>query len=464
MTVSVQKSGQSLARQLFYSHLLIALAVALLIGLYFYRAAEGALVSSQSETLRQIAASIAQRLDQPGQAINAVGLENERQALTDWLTRQRGPESRIQSFSLWLKNADGQAKLFASAPVNPDGKVSIEAFKQIESNREFSMLRSTPALFASMPFERHGQEVVVRVEADSRWLDEPLAELRRNAGLGFIIAVLLSLVAGRVLAFRARRILGRLINYCKLIAEGHFDRKIALRGSDEFLELGVAFDEMASRLKQSLSERDQSLTQLRSMRDQLEQNVKERTQELERINVLLRSEAEQRSRLEAALAEAAGTDPLTKLLNRRGMLELIDHMVERMKKQARFFCLVVIDIDHFKRINDHYGHGMGDRVLAAVASLLKAELKSDEAAARWGGEEFLLLWPDTSITASEHRANRIRELVASRPPVPDGPTVTLSAGVSEFTGLESVDVCLTKADRALYRAKDMGRNRVEVSL
>jgi len=465
MAITQQKSGQSIARRLFYSHLLIALLVATLVGAYFYRAAQLAVFTGARDTLSQIARSTADRLHSPD-STNAQDLPADQGALQLWLDAQRQRDSRIAGIQIYARQGDGS---IVSVAYSGNGKaahpVTTPGFFDAPSASSLSSGWFTPGtLYATSTFARNERTMVVVVDAVPDLVDQPLNELRRNAGLAFVLSVLLALIMSQWLARNARSLIGRLVEYCRQIADGHFEKRLELRGDDEFVRLGMAFDDMATRLKRSLQERDQMVAQLRGARDQLEQNVKDRTQELDRINNLLRIEAEQRSRVEAALAEAAGTDHLTKLLNRRGMLELVDHMVERLRRQARFFCLVVIDIDHFKRVNDQYGHDMGDKVLAAVASLLKSELKSDEAAARWGGEEFLLLWPDIGLTAAEHRTNRIRELLASKPLLPDGPSVSISAGISEYTGLESINQCLTKADKALYRAKEEGRNRVLVSL
>lgn len=149
---------------------------------------------------------------------------------------------------------------------------------------------------------------------------------------------------------------------------------------------------------------------------------------------------------------ALSRDALTGLLNRRGFAARLDRMGEG--------ALVVLDIDHFKRVNDLFGHEEGDRVISWVASELKKGLRDGDALARWGGEEFLLAAPGISATQAAHLAERLRSAVESdsrkgRLPCP----VTLSAGVA---GLKpgAFEVAFRAADAALYRAKREGRNRV----
>lgn len=465
----------SIARRLFYSHLLIALLIALLTSLYFYLSTQNELARAQRGILTQAAAGLADRLNAVALDLLAESGDRNRPEFSQFqqlLQASVSRDVRLKHMEVLRLGSDGRSaqRVVSSEPAVSPGEpgnlsaAQLSGFSQARTEVRITAWGRVDQAWSVAPLPSGGGRYIVLVQPDPTALEDVLDSLRRNAGLAFILAVALALAASQWLARAARRVISAFVKFCGELAEGRFDRRLDLTGDEEFVRLGTACNDMASRLKQTLGEREAALAQARIARDQLEANVRDRTRELERLNVLLRGEAEQRSRLEAALAEAAATDPLTKLLNRRGMLELIQHMVERLRKQARFFCLLVIDVDHFKRINDHYGHSMGDQVLAALAGLLKAELKSDEAAARWGGEEFLLLWPDIGLTAAEHRANRIRELIASKPPSAGGPVVTISIGIAEFTGLESVDTCLIKADRALYRAKDEGRNRVVVSV
>ncbi|MCB1641452.1 MAG: diguanylate cyclase [Xanthomonadales bacterium] len=221
--------------------------------------------------------------------------------------------------------------------------------------------------------------------------------------------------------------------------------------------------QLRQRLARVDAERTQALEEARSASAQLERNVRERTAELDRLNSVLRKEIEQRCQLEAVLAEAAATDALTRLLNRRGMVELLEQLAARTHQQRRHFCVAIADVDHFKSINDRFGHASGDRVLVAVASRLRRDLKGEEAAARWGGEEFLMVWPEIPLAAAEERANRLREALAAMPLFDGAPTVTISFGLVEYSGLEPLDACLVRADKALYRAKELGRDRVVVS-
>ena len=155
-------------------------------------------------------------------------------------------------------------------------------------------------------------------------------------------------------------------------------------------------------------------------------------------------------------------DQLTTLPNRRGAYSHIEQEKRRMKRYGRPMSLMLADIDHFKPINDNFGHSVGDVVLQRVASLFVERLRAQDIVCRWGGEEFLFILPDTPEQSAVYVAEHLRSALASTPVVVNGTThtVTASFGVCEFNQDAELDRALSLADTALYRSKDAGRNRV----
>jgi diguanylate cyclase (GGDEF)-like protein len=177
--------------------------------------------------------------------------------------------------------------------------------------------------------------------------------------------------------------------------------------------------------------------------------------------------AAQKRELSDALAlnrELATRDALTGLLNRRAMVELLAREHPRIQRGLGPLAIALLDIDHFKRINDTLGHGVGDEVLRRVAAILQSRLRSADALARWGGEEFLLVMPGTRLAEAGIVMDRLRAEVAagSFGEGAAGPVVTFSAGLVELREGESQDAAIDRADRALYRAKQGGRDRIEI--
>jgi diguanylate cyclase (GGDEF)-like protein len=159
----------------------------------------------------------------------------------------------------------------------------------------------------------------------------------------------------------------------------------------------------------------------------------------------------------------ASTDALTGLLSRRRLLELAEQDLGRALRYQRRLSLIAIDLDHFKQVNDRYGHSAGDGVLIAVADVLREQARQHDLVGRMGGEEFAIVLPETGLEAAHALAQRIRERVSELLPVVDGVAipVTISLGVAEASpGDGTIQEPLKRADRALYRAKDNGRDRV----
>lgn len=161
----------------------------------------------------------------------------------------------------------------------------------------------------------------------------------------------------------------------------------------------------------------------------------------------------------------AVTDALTGLYNRRFVEELLQIEIERARRKQGNVGLIVIDVDHFKHVNDKYGHAVGDHVLVAVAERLSAALRPSDILARYGGEEFLAVVPDADSETTLEVAERLRVALASRPVTRHGYTipVTVSAGVAGTLGDGDVTAMMREADRALYAAKAAGRNRVQLA-
>ncbi len=199
----------------------------------------------------------------------------------------------------------------------------------------------------------------------------------------------------------------------------------------------------------SLADRqDREHLELVQLRADLERRVEERTLALQ--------EANQR------LAEVSRTDDLTGLANRRAFLEACEAELLRARRSGRPFSIVLADVDHFKRVNDTWGHAVGDGVLRAVAEAVRGALRQQDLVARWGGEELILLLCETGATGAERAAETVRAAVEALRVEAAGDSigVTLSLGVAAHDGERSLDVTIGEADRALYRAKQAGRNRV----
>jgi len=164
------------------------------------------------------------------------------------------------------------------------------------------------------------------------------------------------------------------------------------------------------------------------------------------------------------LKELSNTDHLTHLFNRRYMMTILEREMQRAQRKGSPLSFIIMDIDHFKRINDTFGHQQGDVVLVAIAALAKRDLRSYDVAARYGGEEFVLILPETTHEEALLVAERIRCNIQQQafPPPLNATHITISMGVSTYPypAVSSIDDLIHTADDALYRAKENGRNQV----
>ncbi|CAI8822451.1 diguanylate cyclase [Pseudomonas serbica] len=207
-----------------------------------------------------------------------------------------------------------------------------------------------------------------------------------------------------------------------------------------------------------------TMDQHRQQRDEREQEVAARLQSLAERVAHMEQEAQGfREHLEEQRQKAL-IDPLTGLPNRAAWSERLEHEIGQWQQHGNTLMLAMLDLDHFKRINDNYGHLAGDKVLKIIASVLRKRLRGTDFIARFGGEEFVLLMPSTAPASGLKLLETLRASIEACPfhfrgePV----TVTLSMGLAAFKPGEHSDLVLKRADQALYRAKNAGRNRVEM--
>lgn len=158
---------------------------------------------------------------------------------------------------------------------------------------------------------------------------------------------------------------------------------------------------------------------------------------------------------ERRILDEATRDALTGVMNRRGGEVRLQAALVLAQETEQSFCLIMADIDHFKQINDQFGHPRGDAVLASCAHSIKSMLRNSDSLVRWGGEEFLIIVPSCLLAAAVELADRIRM------DIPTACNVTLSFGVAQYKPDESVESLISRADQLLYKAKKNGRNRVE---
>jgi len=257
----------------------------------------------------------------------------------------------------------------------------------------------------------------------------------------FIAILLVALWLYKTLAVPMRELILHTIQ----IAEGDMDAEDINLGNrqDEIGILSKHFNTMNHTIKRQIAE-------LNAHREILEAEVQARTKELEEAN--------------RKLDLISRTDELTGLPNRRDMLRTIENEIGRVARTRKPFCFIFIDIDHFKDVNDTYGHSCGDEVLKSVSHTIRGMLRKYDVIARYGGEEFLTLLPETDLEGAAIVAERFRKKIEDMTVVYGDITikVTITLGVSLFDSGLGADKSIQMADKALYEGKESGRNKVVV--
>jgi two-component system, cell cycle response regulator len=169
--------------------------------------------------------------------------------------------------------------------------------------------------------------------------------------------------------------------------------------------------------------------------------------------------------LEEKLRRQATHDALTGILNRGAIMERIDIEMERAYREQEQLCIAMVDLDHFKKVNDTYGHSAGDTVLCETASRMSSVLRPYDSIGRYGGEEFIVVFPSCDVESAATVAERIRRAISVGPVITPSEriSVTASIGIAEARQSQDSDSVIREADHALFRAKQAGRDRVEFS-
>jgi diguanylate cyclase len=258
-------------------------------------------------------------------------------------------------------------------------------------------------------------------------------------------------------------------------SEGHADNSSAARAMDtqireqvDGLQTSVQeaadLEDLKHVLENHLEGLLGTMDQHQKQRDAREQEVATRLKSLSERVAHMEQEAQGfREHLEVQRQKAL-IDPLTGLPNRAAWSERLEHEIKQWQQHGNTLSLAMLDLDHFKRINDNYGHLAGDKVLKIIATVLRKRLRGSDFIARFGGEEFVLLLPATPPAVGAKLLETLRAAIEACPFHFKGErvTITISMGLASFRAGEHSDLVLKRADQALYRAKNAGRNRVEL--
>lgn len=351
-------------------------------------------------------------------------------------TRVDDAQGKLVAASGAIQDAQGRKMTVSSS----DGALSLASEGLFE--RMFS------CSFDVVHVDQAGERRVI-----GRWtIYSSRAIILKQVEYGFMLilvnSVIKTLALWFIFVFVINRALGKPLKQLsefvgQLSLENLGDKSFVLkdRGRHELHMLAHKLNQMIQSLRTSVEDNGKLYRNLEVMNRTLEAQVAERTEDLLRLSV---------------------TDSLTQLYNRRKIDEVLAYEAERAQRYAEPLVVILGDIDHFKQINDRYGHPTGDRVLIAVAEVLTVSRRVADTVGRWGGEEFMIVCPHTDLEGAHMLAESIRKQVEQIESGLEEP-VRISFGVAALAPGETAAAATARADAALYRAKESGRNRVELA-
>jgi diguanylate cyclase (GGDEF)-like protein len=461
--------------KLFLSHFAAIILISGSVGTYFYQSAIDNLTQALRSRLLNSAALISrglsiQNLDQirsvedinkPVYQKGIVALRAFVQANPDiafiYVMRKKGERP------VFVLDSDMDDPAMPGEVYEQEVPALMEGFLRPSVDREITQDRWGSFLSGYSPLDAGRGDYLVGIDMKADEVEGKLKEIRLAGLLSLTLSLILAMIFSRFLSLNfTRRIVG-VTDRLGRIAPDQSVKAVASQG-DELSQLSDAFDQMSLRLQQSCQEIEQNQSALRKAHDELERRVDERTAELLKANQQLQAEITERRHMEQRLEELSRTDYLTGILNRRAITRMLEEVQARVSTNAQSFCTILLDLDHFKEINDQYGHAVGDQALRHTVERLRHSIRERDLLGRWGGEEFLIVTPQTSLEEAEGLAERLcRNLAGSRVST-DGVSVgiTGSFGVTRYVPGEDLDTCLKRTDDALYAAKRQGRNRIIV--
>lgn len=461
-------------QRLFLSHLAVLLVFALSAGFYFYESAKQGYMDNLRSRLSSSAALLSHSFDvheldaiRGKQVKDTAVYQKNIQKIRDF-ANSNADIAFIYVMRLENKHVffvlDSDASVKAASPDQPHQDwvpALMEGFSEMSADQEINSDQRGSFLSGYAPIAGSQGHYLIGLDLRVGDVVQKMAGLQQVAIFSLFVYLLLSVVFSLLLARYFIRRLNDLVKQCARVADHHDQNEVdvELKG-DELDMLSHALELMAQRVQASktLDQKDKYI--LEEAQRSLKATVKSYHHELEVSHQKLRQEIEDRKKVEDSLERAAYADYLTGLLNRRAMMRILEHEGKRTYQEDESFCLIFIDVDHFKQINDEHGHDIGDQVLIMVTSKLTQMMRSNDVLARWGGEEFLLLVPNTELQAASDIAESLRYALATHVFSYEGIElrVTASFGVSQHSDKSSLDDSIRMADAAMYDAKNQGRN------
>lgn len=467
----------SIRIKLFLSHVLAVLLVSGSIGTFFFASAAESLMDGLKERLQASAALISQTIDANTLRTVLTPADVSQPGYVDTLAQLRALKRMNGDISyLYVMRQEGEQIIFVVDSDETDKQALpgteyphrlpslLKGFTGVAVDSKIVSDQWGAFLSGYAPVKNSSGDFLVGIDMRADKVALKSRNLRISGFCSLLASIALAFLFAKYLAARFTGPIRLAIDRCTAIAAGKLDQQILLRTDDELDQLLQAFNNMSATLSLAERKKEEAYTALKRSKEELEIRVRQRTADLNEVNDKLSREIAERIIAQTALQEAASIDPLTRLFNRRAMKERLEHEIARSRRNQRPFTVLVVDLDHFKAVNDSKGHDAGDSILLETSVRMKSMLRSQDAIARWGGEEFVILLPETARCCGKQVAEKIRRRIADVPFYANGEEIRITAsfGVAEFGQESEITQVLKAADEAVYAAKRQGRNRIVV--
>lgn len=459
--------------KLFLSHFAAIILVSGSVGSYFYHSAIENLMDALQSRLKNSASLIGHGLESAKLDEIRDQQDMERPSYQQYIKQLRGyvktnPDiafiyvmRKVGNQAVFVLDSDLQEPATPGEVYEPELKAMMDGFLRPSVDQEIAEDRWGFFLSGYAPIDTGNQGYLVGIDMRADEVHKKFEQIQLAGLLSLALSVILAMIFSRLLSHNMnRRIMGLTTRFARIAPlERTADEPV---NGDELDQLAQSFSLMSQRLEIKKQQIEASQALLRKAHDELEERVEDRTMELMQTNEKLLKEISERKHVERMLEETSRIDYLTNTLNRRAMSRRLEQLVSQSERGCNSFCIILLDIDHFKQVNDSYGHDTGDQVLKYVVKQLKSQIRAADELGRWGGEEFLILCPDTKHSEALSLAQRLCDDLANSPMtlIDKQLQVTASFGVSLFQPGELLVNCLKRTDYALYAAKSNGRNCV----
>jgi diguanylate cyclase (GGDEF)-like protein len=336
---------------------------------------------------------------------------------------------------------------------NPEGGFLTHYWKTPDSKEDFqkmTFVRAVPewnwVVGSGVQFDEL-QNIINDNEAKMK--EEVIHKIKNIIAI-LTVVILIAFILTKSLVKKSQKSFDMFFDFLSNASRKYVEIDVEKMEYSEFKDLAIAANSM-------IYERNRIEEAIRIMNNELNDRVQQRTKEIEELNANLDKKVDERT---LELSNLLNIDGLTQIYNHKYMFKRLENEIRKAAEYDEKFCIIMFDIDHFKAINDNYGHQCGDRVLTIIASTIKEHMREVDAVGRYGGEEFIAILAKINMEIGHKIVEQIRKKIMNLKFKEKGLAITISGGIVEYSSENAVEL-VKLADEKLYEAKRKGRNRIE---